>query len=82
MTNKDPDVMASKVKELMLNRYKLVKKISNCWGKYRFINTIKDIYWASSIVFIKKCLWPVSNPVKIENNKANAIKTAMIDLLL
>lgn len=80
--NRDPEVIASKVKELILNLQRLVRKISNCWGKYKLMKTIRDIYWASSIVLTKKCLCPVRRALTTAKSSANAKNTAIMDLLL
>ena len=44
---KEPEDKDSNVYELMLNLYSLVRKMSNCWGKYRLTKTMMDISWIS-----------------------------------
>jgi len=81
-TNKEPDANDSNVNELILKRYSFVKKISNCWGKYKLMNTIIEIYCTSSIILMRKCLCPVRRPLIIVKSNANPINAAITDLLL
>ena len=79
---KEPEDKDSNVYELMLNLYSLVRKMSNCWGKYRLTKTMMDISWISSMVFMKKCLNPVTIAMNRDTKSAKPMKEAIVALLL